>query len=520
MSFMQMLLDAERRWLGPSEYTGHFLLESPPTSQLEAALAKLDAARSFSDVPGLRSLRARIVGYKARRVCLELSCHGNVLDVLDDLAAEPPPVLKAVLSHCHGYPSSERPEAWLRFFRKQRVGGPRSLTRPGAQTVNVEQTALPGLPLTRFELALDDEESVLRLTMLLHRARARRDARARARQRKRPSGLRGVHAKHHGLAQALFRVRCDVPPELRQGILVPGAEYDAWVRLSNGAATQRPDWLPDVRGLAIKLLGVHGPRLLERSIPDGLPIPDGSTQDFALVTHPTFFLRDAREYVILRSLLDARPESASEWLSLLGAATVYGVRRPRELSILARTLLRCCSHPLLAEYHSLAAFQLGPDLAVKWSVRPTAATTRALRAETWLESLRAFVAAPNDYLKSALQRSLAMPLELEVALHIPAATVLPVEDPTIDWDKRGALRVVVASLTIAAQDATSDKRLAKAQDMVVSPWGHSLAAHRPLGSLNRARLGAYLASAQERWRANGVATHEPEVAVARRAYTN
>lgn len=154
----------------------------------------------------------------------------------------------------------------------------------------------------------------------------------------------------------------------------------------------------------------------------------------------------------------------------------------------------------------MVAFQLGFGQAVKWSVRPTPATVRRL-SESLPSWVRGFAAEPGDYLKTTLQRSLnqlnGAKLELAFALHVPGAKPLTVEDARVDWSEEGAERIVVAMLSIAGQDATSPAQMAEAERMVMSPW-HALEAHRPLGSLNRARLSAYRASSEARAQANGV----------------
>jgi hypothetical protein len=384
-------------------------------------------------------------------------------------------------------------------------------SRPPSNTNHVVDSGpSPGLtlPLTGFERPLAHEGMWIRRTAEIARTRARRDARARSRAGETPVGLRGVHAKHHGLLEARLRICDDVPLRLRHGIFIPGREYEAWVRPSNSDLNRRPDWLPDARGIAIKLVGVNGEPLLERPIPNGLGLADGRTQDFTLVSHPTFFARDARDYAILRSFVDARPDGLRERLGVGASVAAFLASRPRELSIFLRTLLRWCRHPLLLEYHSLLPFLVGPAEVAKCSLQPTAATRRLLESEPSIASAREFLSDPNDYLQRALQRSLdtlgQTPLIFDFALQIAGEQPLPIEDPRLDWSRCGAERVVVATLTIRAQDATSSQRMASAEALVMTPW-HSLAAHRPLGSLNRARLTTYLASQEERWKVNGMA---------------
>ena len=48
----------------------------------------------------------------------------------------------------------------------------------------------------------------------------------RIQQGRRPA-LRDAHAKAHGCVQATFRVEDDLPPELAQGVFVPGKSYQA-----------------------------------------------------------------------------------------------------------------------------------------------------------------------------------------------------------------------------------------------------------------------------------------------------
>src|SRR3954469_24838765 len=72
---------------------------------------------------------------------------------------------------------------------------------------------------------------------------------------------RGQHPKHHGCVAAHFEVLADIPDEYQVGLLATPATYTAYIRLSNGA--QIDDTKPDVHGMAIKLTGVPGQKVLE-----------------------------------------------------------------------------------------------------------------------------------------------------------------------------------------------------------------------------------------------------------------
>src|SRR5262245_42329472 len=98
---------------------------------------------------------------------------------------------------------------------------------------------------------------------------------------------RDQHPKQHGCVHAKFVIRPGLDGNLREGLFKEEKVYDAWVRFSNGA--QRDDTRPDVHGMAIKLMDVHGPKAVRISEGE----PDQLTQDFVMVDHPTFFLKDA-----------------------------------------------------------------------------------------------------------------------------------------------------------------------------------------------------------------------------------
>jgi hypothetical protein len=76
-----------------------------------------------------------------------------------------------------------------------------------------------------------------------------------------PSGTtkRLFHPKMHGLVKAEFQVSDHLDESLRTSLFQPGAMYPAWIRFSNGKRHPAADQKKDLREMAIKLIGVHGP---------------------------------------------------------------------------------------------------------------------------------------------------------------------------------------------------------------------------------------------------------------------
>ncbi len=109
-----------------------------------------------------------------------------------------------------------------------------------------------------------------------------------------------VHVKTHGCASGEFRVLPNLPAELAQGLFARDRTFPAVVRFSNSASQPQPDFVPDGRGLAIKLFEVGGERLLSNN-------SGSQTQDFLMVNHPVFFARNVKDFLRLeRVLVDAK----------------------------------------------------------------------------------------------------------------------------------------------------------------------------------------------------------------------
>lgn len=84
---------------------------------------------------------------------------------------------------------------------------------------------------------------------------------------------RDAHPKAHGIVRAKFHISASIPNNLAKGMFILGKTYEAWIRFSNGL--QDDDSKDDARGMAIKVMGVPGEKLLDDE-------RDATTQDFII----------------------------------------------------------------------------------------------------------------------------------------------------------------------------------------------------------------------------------------------
>jgi len=85
---------------------------------------------------------------------------------------------------------------------------------------------------------------------------------------------------------------------------------------------------------------------------------------------------------------------------------------------------------------------------------------------------------------------------------------MPVENPTVVWDATESPFRAIARIVVPPQSGWNDDKTRRIDDgMAFNPW-HGLAAHQPLGAINRARRSAYAMSANFRAAFNGCPIHE------------
>jgi hypothetical protein len=311
--------------------------------------------------------------------------------------------------------------------------------------------------------------------------------------------VRAVHAKSHGLLKARLTVFPGLAPEYAQGLFAAPGEYPLIMRFSAIPGDILDDAIGLPKGLAFKVQGVAGERL---------PGAAGSAQDFIMVNGPTFGAPNAAAFLGNLKLL-AKTTDRAEWAKKLLSKVLMGVEAALEAVGTQSALVKQLggapnTHPLGETYFSQTAFRYGDHIA-KLSVAPLSSNLQALAGETVSTS------GDRDALRHAVVDAIAaQPAAWELRVQLCRdLESMPVEDPTVRWTEQDSPFVPVARIDAPAQVGWSEELSREIDDcMRFSVWT-GLAAHRPLGRINRVRQSAYQMSSAFRGKVNGCPMHEP-----------
>ena len=296
---------------------------------------------------------------------------------------------------------------------------------------------------------------------------------------------RGFHAKSHACVQAEVQVldmSWLVDPECKAlpatcpdaehacslGVFAAPKPYKAWVRLSNGLGYSQADSSADVRGMALKLMGVPDKKVLPGE-------EDATTQDFLMTNAPTALTDTAQEFM----------DFAQATTGTASLAAYLASHPTTALRLNARTN-RTIASMLDEQFWSGSPYRLGRR-AVKLTARPHSPSGKPPPS------------SPADgYLRDDVVTTLA---NGDVVFDLLAQVQLdeqnqPIERPTVEWKEADSAFHPVARIVIHKQDLTSASNVkaeAFCNALSFTPW-HSLPENAPLGGLNRGRKAVYLAS--------------------------
>ena len=309
--------------------------------------------------------------------------------------------------------------------------------------------------------------------------------------------MRTSHAKATAFLTGELEVLDGLPPELAQGLASRPGRYPALVRFAQGPGELLPDKISTHRGMAVKLLGMGGPRIAEST--------EQSSQDFVLEaggtefihSTPKAFLTDIRAGV---SNAPAMPQMLKSAVSNVARVTnaLFG-DSSKILSFLGHPSL----HPLAENYFSQAPMRWGDHVA-KIAFAVSDDTLQAV-GEDKIDASdddNAFRQAMTDFFA---QRGAQFDLRVQLCTDLEA---MPVEDATAEWSQEDSPYQTVARLILPQQESYSETRRALFDERVSFQPNNSLEAHRPLGGIMRARLRVYPLMAARRMEALGVSRAE------------
>lgn len=275
--------------------------------------------------------------------------------------------------------------------------------------------------------------------------------------------LRTAHAKGTAGLEAAFTVLPNLPHYARVGLFAVAATHRAHARFSNASATAQSDRKPDVRGMALKIVGVDdfGSPTQDFTMNRGASIPFRNTDEFVR------FVRIAQRPLFLLPLLFIH----------------FGLMRA--FQILGR-LIKSLREPALplshTAFHSELPIKFG-RYAVRYALMPRSTGSPAMDT-----SSPRFL---GEHLAAQLRKG---PVHYDFRIQFFVdESLTPIEDGSAEWRESDAPFVTVARVTLPQQDIESPrgKRVSEfVERLSFSPW-HTSDAFRPLGELMRARREIY-----------------------------
>lgn len=331
--------------------------------------------------------------------------------------------------------------------------------------------------ITRFEKVPAGEERRIKNMVAVLQKKMSKDY---------PAGQtkRDAHPKTLACLQAEFIVEPNILAELKAGIFAVPQTYPAWIRISSSNGKIQSDKAKDLRGFAIKIMGVKGERFLAHN-------EEKETQDFVLISYPTMPLgtvelfHDAVYYSI-------------EWSPLIFAARLVLSGNLLIINELRKTQQNQSS-PLDIRYWSTTPYLYGPERCVKYSIVPTSQFKSSMPHELG-----------DHYLTENMEKHLAThEASFDFMIQVQKDPVrMPVEDAGVEWSETESPFIKVATIRIAPQAFRTAEREQLAEDLSFSP-AHSLIEHRPIGGINRARVEIYRSLSEFRHKRNNKQLMEP-----------
>jgi hypothetical protein len=331
--------------------------------------------------------------------------------------------------------------------------------------------------ITKFENVPADEDRLIKDMEVILQEKMSKDY---------PEGQtkRDAHSKNLACLQAEFIVEPNIPAELKVGIFEFPQTYPAWIRISSASGKIQSDKAKDLRGFAIKIMGVKGERFQRQN-------GEKETQDFILISNPIMPLGTVK-------LFHDAVYYSIEWSPLVFFSRLVVSGNFHIINELRKARQNQTS-PLDIRYWSTTPYICGIDNVVKYSLVPTSHIKSALPLKL-----------TDHYLTENMEKHLAVhEASFDFMIQVQKdPNRMPVEDAGVEWSEKESPFIKVASLRIPSQAFRTKEREELAEDLLFSP-AHSLIEHRPIGGINRARVEIYRYLSEFRHKQNNKQLIEP-----------
>ena len=312
---------------------------------------------------------------------------------------------------------------------------------------------------------------------------------------------RAVHSKSHALVKAELTIKDHLPEPLAQGLAAQPGSYGVIMRFSTNPGDILSDHISSPRGLAMKIIGLEGEKV---------PNHAGQvTQDFLMVNGPVFDTKDAAGFLKNMQLLDKNANAPEALKQAVSTASRIGETVLETVGLKSSFLKgfgEPANNPLGEVYFSQAPLRWG-NFFGKVALVPV--------SENLIELYKKGLPHASEWnaLRDEFSRFFKEESEAVWELRVQLCTDLekmPVEDAHQEWSEKESPYLAVATLTATSQEIYSDERRVFVDEKLsFNPW-QCLAAHRPLGNINRARFQAYQMSPKFRQEREGRERIEPK----------
>ncbi|MFV8750806.1 hypothetical protein ACNOYE_09670 [Nannocystaceae bacterium ST9] len=294
---------------------------------------------------------------------------------------------------------------------------------------------------------------------------------ARARASKLGRKGRALHFKPHVDARAEVIVG-ELPEQLRVGPFAAPRTWPGYVRFSNGGSRHVSDGAPDVRGVAFKLVGVPGAKLIPG-------LEQALTQDLLFIHTAATPVAGPDDFIaLIRAAKDGPLALVPRLIGAMGLRKAFrvikGVAGMAKVTSMAST-----------RFYTALPLRFG-DRAVKLDLLPETEPSPSLGKGD--DALR-------DDLIARLKTG-PIAYRLRAQFFVDEAST-PIEDASVVWPTPYH---ELARIVVPQQDIASAKGKALedyVETLSFDPW-HALPELRPLGAMMRARGHAYRESVLER----------------------